>query len=421
MNKKQQKEFLEAAEIIMSQKKITRDELRQYLIDVFQKAFGRNYDELPEQYREFISDIEDADIIVDIDLDKFIFEIKRRWIINNGLIPMEKFFREININSETVLDKSLSEGSEYIIDIDLEDISDSKRRQITQLLIQRSKEKEKEKVLYKYEQLIGNVVTAKVYEVKPTFTLLSYDEDILFLSNYEKSPLDNFNEGDYIKVFITEVTKQNKNTQISVSRTRPQFIIGLLKDENEDIANGTVTIERIAREIGVKTKIAVKSKNPAIDSVGSIIGPKGSKIRNIINEINNEIIDVVEFSEDPKMLIKNLFHPAKVKGIYTDEENRIAAVLVEDNELLQAIGKNGVNVKLVAKITGFKIDVVPRSKEGKVEFVFENIQNLAKPKTNPNFELEVKSIDELIEDGDKLEEEDVDYYDWFEDEEEQAK
>ncbi len=416
MNKKQQREFLEAAEMIMSQKKITKDELKQYLIDVFQKAFGRNYDELPEEYREHISDIHDADIIVDIDFDKFIFDIKRRWIINNGDIELENSFREINIDNDMVLNKDLNEGEEYIIEIDFDTISDSKRRQITQLLIQRSKEKEKEKVLEKYEGLIGTIVTAKVYEIRDTFTLLSYGDDILFLSNYEKSPLDNFNEGDYIKVFIMEVTRQSKNTQISVSRSRPQFIVGLLKEENEDIANGTVTVERIAREIGIKTKIAVKSKNPGIDSVGSIIGPKGSKIRSVISEINNEIIDVVEFSDEPKILIKNLFHPAKVKGIFTDEENRVAAVLVEDNELLQAIGKNGVNVKLVAKITGFKIDVVPRSKENNVEFKFEDVQTLVKAK-NRNFELEVKSIDELIEAGDKLEEEDVDYYEWFDEEE----
>ncbi len=414
MNKKRQAEFLIAFDTIMNQNQISREELKEYLIDVFKKSFGKIYELISYEQRENIGEVEESDIDVQLDFDKFIFSIKRNWIINNKEISFEKLFREINVNSEIVTDKTLKDGDAFIEDINFDMISDSKRRQITQLLIQKSKEKEKEKSFQKYLNLVGKIIVGKVLEIKPSFTLLSYEEETLFLSNYEKSPKDNFNEGDYVKVYVVDVTQINKNTQILVSRIKPQFLMELLAEENEYMRNKIVTIERIARENGIKTKIAVKSSSSSVDPVGSIIGPKGINIKAIISEINNEIIDVVEFSPEPKILIKNLFHPAKVKGIHLNEETRNAGVLVEDNELLQAIGKGGVNVKLVAKITGFKIDVIPRSKMNSVDYKFEILVDNSKNQgSRKMFELEVKSIDELIEDGDKLEEEDADYYDWI--------
>ncbi len=418
MNKKEQKVFLQAMEAIMEQKNITRDQLKDALVFVFEKTFGRDYSLLTPEQREVSSEIEDGVVEVLIDLDKFVFEIKRKWIINNQEIAIENTLKEIPLTSEIIPEEakgSLQEGDEFSEAIDLSEISNFKRQQIQQLLIQKTKESEKEKVYTRFQKLIGTIINAKVFRVDDNYILLSYNDESVFLPRKETSPTDEFMVGKYTKVLVMDVNKISKDSQIVATRRRPEFVERIIEQEIEDVASGLVKIEKISREAGFKTKIAVSSSNPTIDPVGSIIGVKAAKIKSVIQELNREIIDVVEYSPVEEILLGNLFHPAKLKGVYVSADKTHAAILVEDKEFLQAIGKKGVNVKLVAQIMGYKIDVVTDSTKDKFDIEFKpyvkESSRKAGAKNQNDFKLEIKSIEEIIEDGNRLEELAIDFDD----------
>ncbi len=418
MNKKEQKVFLQAMEAIMEQKNITRDQLKEALVFVFEKTFGRDYSLLTPEQREVSSEIEDGIVEVIIDLEKFVFEIKRKWIINNEQISLENTLKQIPTTSAIIPDEQkdkLKDGDQYYEEIDLSEISNFKRQQIQQLLIQKTKETEKEKVYTRFQKLIGTIINAKVFRVDDNYILLSYNDESVFLPRKETSPTDEYIVGKYIKVLVMDVNKTSKDSQIVASRRRPEFVERIIEQEIEDVASGLVKIEKISREAGFKTKIAVSSSNPSIDPVGSIIGVKAAKIKSVIQELNREIIDVVEYSPIEETLLGNLFHPAKLKGVYISPDKTHAAILVEDKEFLQAIGKKGINVKLVAQIMGYKIDVVTDSTKEKFDIEFKpyvkESSRRGGSKNQNDFKLEIKSIEEIIEDGNRLEELAIDFDD----------
>ncbi len=419
MNKKEQKNFLEALKTILEQRELKKEELQEYIKDVFEKTFSRDYYfvalDSRDRYKEEEELVEDSEIMVEVDFDNFIFEIKRIWTINNGKIAFEKMFRELSIEHDIVLDKELKDGDQYIETVDLSKISNSKRQQIQQLLIQRSKEKAKEKVFNKYKNLLGTIVTAKVFKVEENFILLRLEEVVVYVSRNELLPKDDVRTGQYLRVLILDINKTAKDSQIVASRTRPAFIEELIKEENDLVKQGKIKIEYLSREYGTKTKIVVSTKEKHLDPIGSIVGVKGSKIKPVINEVHGEIIDVVEYAEDEAKLIRNLFHPAQLLGVYINNksETKEVYVLVKDSEFLQAIGKRGINVKLVARIIGGKIDIITNSKKDDYDYDWqmfperENRKSNRRQNNNSSFTLKIKSLDEIIEEGNKIEEEDT--------------
>lgn len=187
-------------------------------------------------------------------------------------------------------------------------------------------------------------------------------EGIMNLQN--QVPGEQYLYGMRIKVYVSDVVKSNKGPQIYVSRSHPGLIKRLFEMEIPEIFDGTVEIKSIVREAGSRTKIAVYAENPDIDAVGACVGQKGIRIQNILNEIGQEKIDVIEYSEDPAVFITNAISPAVAMEIVVDEEQRIAIAVVDDSQLSLAIGKDGQNVRLAARLTGWKIDIkTPRQYE----------------------------------------------------------
>jgi len=187
----------------------------------------------------------------------------------------------------------------------------------------------------------------------------------------DQMPGESYNPQDQIRVLVTHVGSDSKGAQITVSRTAPDMVKRLFEQEVPEIYDGTVEVVSIAREAGDRTKIAVKSNDPNIDPVGTCVGQRGARVQNVVNELDGENIDVVKYEEDPSDYIANALNPAEVIAVqFGDEDNeKSALVIVPDYQLSLAIGKKGQNVRLAARLTGYKIDIRP---ESEVEFVDES-------------------------------------------------
>ena len=209
----------------------------------------------------------------------------------------------------------------------------------------------------KEEDIISGVVSR--FERKNVIIELGRAEAILPPS--EQTPGEKYNIHDRIKAYVINVKKTNKNPQIFVSRTHPGLVKRLLELEVPEIHDGTVEIKTIAREAGSRTKIAIFSKNENVDPVGACVGQKGSRIRAIVEELRGEMIDVIKWSSNPHEYIASSLSPAKVLRVDIDEENKVARVIVPDFQLSLAIGKEGQNARLAAKLTGWKIDIKSES------------------------------------------------------------
>ena len=170
-----------------------------------------------------------------------------------------------------------------------------------------------------------------------------------------------FKPTDRIKLYIVEVKNTTKEPKVTVSRTHPELVKRLFEAEVTEVRDGTVEIKSIAREAGSRTKIAVSSNNPNVDPVGACVGMNGARVNAIVDELRGEKIDIINWSEDPAVLIENALSPAKVVSVDVDPEEKSAAVVVPDYQLSLAIGKEGQNARLAAKLTGYKIDIKSES------------------------------------------------------------
>lgn len=230
-----------------------------------------------------------------------------------------------------------------------------------QVVMQRIREAERgiiyEEFSNKEEDIVSGVITR--IERKNVIVDLGRAEAILPPS--EQIPGETYNVHDRIKAYVINVKKTNKNPQIFISRTHPGLVKRLLELEVPEIHDGTVEIKTIAREPGSRTKVAIFSKNENVDPVGACVGQKGSRIRAIVEELRGEMIDVIKWSSNPEEYIASSLSPAKVVRVDVDEENKVARVIVPDFQLSLAIGKEGQNARLAAKLTGWKIDIKSES------------------------------------------------------------
>ena len=173
----------------------------------------------------------------------------------------------------------------------------------------------------------------------------------------EQVPGEHFKPTEHIKLYGVEVKDTTKGPRITVSRTHPEFVKRLFEEEVTELQDGIVEIKSIAREAGSRTKIAVYTEDPNVDPVGACVGINGDRVNAIVDELRGEKIDIIPWSDDPAVLIENALSPAKVISVTADEEEKTARVIVPENQLSLAIGKEGQNARLAAKLTGYKIDI----------------------------------------------------------------
>ncbi|MGZ5354390.1 MAG: transcription termination factor NusA, partial [Actinomycetota bacterium] len=224
-----------------------------------------------------------------------------------------------------------------------------------QVIFQKLRDAEREMTYEEFAGREGDIVTGIVQQSERRYTLLDLGKVEALLPQAEQVPSEPYRNGERLKAYITEVRKGTKGPQIVVSRTHPGLLKKLFELEVPEIEEGIVEIKAVAREPGHRSKIAVASNEPAVDPVGACVGPKGSRVRNVVTELRGEKIDVVPWSADAAALVANALQPAKVKEARVDPATQTALVIVPDYQLSLAIGKEGQNARLAARLTGWRI------------------------------------------------------------------
>ncbi len=239
-------------------------------------------------------------------------------------------------------------------------------------ILQRIREEERKSIYEQYIEKQDDIITGIVQRISGKNISVNIGKLDTVLTEKEQAPGEFFRPTERIKLYITEVKDNGKGPRVVVSRTHPGLVKRLFEQEVTEIQDGTVEIKSIAREAGSRTKMAVWSNNEDVDAVGACVGVNGARVNAVVDELQNEKIDIVNWSENPAILIENALSPSKVVSVLADPDNKEALVVVPDFQLSLAIGKEGQNARLAAKLTGFKIDIKSESqaKEEGIQYVF---------------------------------------------------
>ncbi|MGM0500961.1 MAG: transcription termination factor NusA [Bacillota bacterium] len=236
-----------------------------------------------------------------------------------------------------------------------------------QVVIQRIREAERDILYQEFVTREGEILTGIVQRYHNDNVIIDLGRTEALLIPREQIANETYESGERIKIYIVEVEQTTKGPNILVSRTHPGLLKELFKLEVPEIGDGTVEIKSVAREAGFRSKIAVKSNEEDVDAVGACVGPNGQRVRAIVSELNGEKIDIVEWNEDVETFISNALSPAEVVEVKADEKEEVAEVIVPDYQLSLAIGKEGQNARLAAKLTGWKIDIKSESEVEGIE------------------------------------------------------
>jgi N utilization substance protein A len=232
-----------------------------------------------------------------------------------------------------------------------------------QVIVQRLRDAKREQVFDIYEGREGDLVTGIVQQSDHRYAMLDLGDAEAIMPSSERIPYERLERGNRVKAYILEVRGEGKGPQIVVSRSHPEFIRSLFELEVPELVDGDVEIKVIAREPGHRTKIAVLSNDPNVDPVGACVGARGSRVRQVVNELRGEKVDIVEWRDDTGSFIAEALSPARVKEVRLDNEEMVATVIVPDHQLSLAIGKEGQNARLAARLTGYKIDIRSESED----------------------------------------------------------
>ena len=233
-----------------------------------------------------------------------------------------------------------------------------------QTLASKILELEHDSLYNKFKDRVGELITGEVYQTWKNETLLMDEEhNELLLPKNQQIPRDFFHKGDAVRAVIDRVDNTNGNPKIYVSRTSPEFLRRLLEQEIPEIADGLITLQRVARIPGERAKIAVESYDDRIDAIGACVGVKGARIHGIVRELNNENIDVINYTSNIKFFIQRALSPAQILSINLNEEEHKAEVYLRPDQVSLAIGKGGTNIKLASMLTGYTIDVYRETEE----------------------------------------------------------
>lgn len=267
-------------------------------------------------------------------------------------------FDKIPLAEAKLIEPDFEIGEEVAELIKLEDFGRRVVQTARQTLIQRIKDIEKEGLYDKYKDLVGELVTSEVYQILGReLILLDNEDNELILPKSEMISKDRFKKGETIRAIIHKVEMANGTPRIVLSRVSPVFLERLFEQEIPEIYDGTISIRKIVREPGERAKVAVESFDDRIDPVGACVGMKGSRIHGIVRELQNENIDVINFTDNLELLVARTLSPAKLNSMAIDKERRRISVYLNSDQVSMAIGRGGQNIKLAGKLVGYEIDV----------------------------------------------------------------
>jgi N utilization substance protein A len=264
---------------------------------------------------------------------------------------------EISLQDARVLNPAAQPGESVEIETTPQNFGRIAAQTAKQVVLQRLREAERELVYEAFTEREGDVVTGVIQRFEPKGAILDLGKAEASLPVTEQVPSENYRSGQRLKVYVVEVNRTPRGPQIVLSRTHRGLVRRLFELEVPEIFAGTVEIKSIAREPGSRSKVAVAARQEGVDAVGSCVGVRGVRIQNIVNELNGEKIDVVQWSSDPAVFVENALSPANVVSVKLNEADKTATVTVPERQLSLAIGREGQNARLAAKLTGWRIDI----------------------------------------------------------------
>lgn len=339
-------EIVESFSQMVREKGIDKDILTGIVEDVFSMMVRKKYGQ-------------DAKFDVVVNMDKGDIEI---FLEREVVETVENPTTQIDVKTARELSgEDLDVGEDYVEVIPL--VAFGRRLVVSakQNLNQRIKEIERELIYNEYSNAIGDIVVGEIYQIRRNEILINHNRNELLLPKSEQILKERYKKGDTIRAIIKEVRKNSGNPVVIVSRADSKFLSKLFEMEIPEIYDGIIEIKQIAREPGDRAKVAVESHDDRIDAVGACVGMKGVRIHTIVRELNNENIDVINYSEQPEIFIQRSLSPAKLKSLQLDKEKKTANVLVAADQVSLAIGRNGQNIRLASKLTGYEINLI---KEG---------------------------------------------------------
>ncbi|EGQ2684993.1 TPA: transcription termination/antitermination protein NusA [Staphylococcus pseudintermedius] len=334
-------ELLLATEYLEKEKKIPREVLVDAIEAALITAYKKNYDSA-------------RNVRVELNLDSGTFRvISRKEVVEEVFDHRE----EIDLSTALVKNPAYEIGDIYEEDVTPKDFGRVGAQAAKQAVMQRLRDAEREILYEEFIDKEDDIMTGVIDRVDHRYVYVNLGRTEAVLSEAERSPNETYLPNERIKVYVNKVEQTTKGPQIFVSRSHPGLLKRLFEQEVPEIFEGTVEVKSVAREAGDRSKISVYSENPDIDAVGACVGAKGARVEAVVAELGGEKIDIVQWSEDPKVFVRNALSPSQVIDVIVDEENQSTTVIVPDYQLSLAIGKRGQNARLAAKLTGWKIDI----------------------------------------------------------------
>lgn len=324
---------------------------------------------LEESFRNVLAKIygsdENFDVIVNP--DKGDFEIYRnRIVVPDGEVEDEN--KQIALAEARKLEPDYEVGEEVSEKVDFAKFGRRAILNLRQTLASKILELEHDQLYNRYKDRVGEVISGEVYQVwKREVLVVDDDNNELILPKSDQIPSDVYRKGETVRAVIDRVDNENNNPKIILSRTSPAFLERLLEAEVPEIADGLIAIKKIARMPGERAKVAVESYDDRIDPVGACVGVKGSRVHGIVRELNNENIDVINWTANTKLFIQRALSPARISSISIDEETKKAEVYLQPDQVSLAIGRGGLNIKLASMLTEYTIDVFRDVPDGEGE------------------------------------------------------
>ena len=345
-------EFFEAIEDIEKEKGIPRNYMYDKIRQAMLTAFRRDNPECEDN------------VEVILDEDKKRIEMN---VMKTVVEEVEDPSHEINLEAAKKISRRAKIGDVVAIPVETKKFGRIAAQSAKQVIIQGIREAERGIIYEEFTSKEHEILTGVVSHIEPRNGAVSirissnseFTEAMLAPNECIKG--ENLSEGDRIKVYVVEVRNSTRGPQVLISRTHPGLVKRLFELEVPEIYDGTVEIKSIAREAGSRTKMAVWSSDPNVDPIGSCVGPRGGRVATIVNELGGEKIDIVNYSENPEEYIAAALSPSEVVSVTMLEDGKSCRVIVPDNQLSLAIGKEGQNARLAAKLTGYKIDIKPQS------------------------------------------------------------
>jgi len=374
---------MEAITQIAKDKKIEKENLRDMLENIFLNMIEKKY-----------GTSENFDVIVNV--DKGDIEIYQEKTV---VEEVEDPVTEITLEDALKIDEDAEIGEEIVEVINPEEFGRRLIVSAKQNLNQRIRDFERENIIEEYENRIGEIIIGDIHQIHKRGIYINVDKTEVFLPREEQIYNERLRRGNTVRSLIKEVRNEGRGPEIIVSRADPKFLIRLLELEVNEIDDGIVMVRNVVREPGDRAKVAVESIDRRVDPVGACVGTKGSRIQAIVRELNNEKIDVINYSTEPEIFIMRAITPAKPLKVIVNREEKMAVVVLPDDQIAIAIGRNGQNLRLASRLTGYQIEPIKESEYNSesASAVMPTVENLDLPEN-----VKSKLIDAGVTDVNKI-------------------